>query len=79
MLQISRFSAFAITELLKENQEWGKIPSPSPRLTLKCPEILKRVEGGNANSQHKQIFVKHLCRVSSGILQTYFDSLAFAV
>ena len=42
-----------------------------PRLALKCPEILKRVEAGNTNFQHKQIFVKYLCRVSSQILQTF--------
>ena len=32
---------------------------------LKYPEIIDRVEVGNGNSQHKQMFVKHLCRVSS--------------
>ena len=37
---------------------------------LKCPEILNGVEVGNANSQHKKILLKYLCRVNSQSLQT---------
>ena len=62
MLQIARFTAFTISELLRETKRGDKIPSPSPRLALKCPDILKRVEVNNANPQHKQIFVKYLFR-----------------
>ena len=41
------------------------------RNRLKFPENLKRVVMGRADSQHKQIFVKYLCRVSPQSLQTF--------
>ena len=33
--------------------------------------MLNRVEVGKANSQHKQIFVEYLCRISPQDLQTF--------
>ena len=49
MLQIARFSAFTISELLRENQERDQNNLPSPRLALKSPKILKIVEVANEN------------------------------
>ena len=71
MPQIIRFSGFTISELLRENHEMGKNTLASPRLAIKCSEIPKTVDVGNANSQHEQIFVKYLCKISSQILQTF--------
>ena len=70
--QIYSFYYFSfINEKLRGGGGGGGNTLIPPRLTFKCPEILKRAEVDNANSQHKQIFIQYLYRVSSQSLPTF--------
>ena len=53
MLQIAKFINLTFSELfLGKPRKVVKIPSPQPRLALKCSVIFNMVEVGNVNSQH---------------------------
>ena len=66
MLQVARFTVFTVSGLSREEEKAVKnILAPSQISVSECPEKCNRVEVGNGNFQHKYMFVKYLCRVSS--------------